>query len=214
MQSAGQQGPRKSGPQTETHNPEHPSTLISNRNTKLLESPLTHTKYSPAPRSNRNKTRFFPPRSLSSSPRVAFVGPDCSRAAPGPARRSLSALGTAVHRGRERATSHSLAQPKEGALLYGAGPRDHSAKPNGAILIANDMHSPELITVSQHATYDLLIANEFQSQCAPKTASLLPSRVSLRLMSKSRSERRSASRVAAPDASRAASLGTSRVASK
>src|SRR5579863_9156345 len=66
MQSAGQQGLQKNGPRTESHNPALASSPISNRYTKLLESPVTYTKHMTAPRSNRNKLRFSP-RHFSSS---------------------------------------------------------------------------------------------------------------------------------------------------
>ena len=62
MQSAAQQGLQKNGPQTETLNPDRPSTPISNRYRKLLEPLVTHTKQTTASRSNRYKNRFSPRR--------------------------------------------------------------------------------------------------------------------------------------------------------
>jgi len=60
MQSAAHEGLQKSGPQTEPHIPDQPSSPISNRNTKLLELPVTYTKHTTAPSSNRNKLQFSP----------------------------------------------------------------------------------------------------------------------------------------------------------
>ena len=162
MQSAAQQGPRKTGPQRETHNPDRPSTRISNRYTKLLESTVTCTKQTTDLRSNRYKNPFSPPRSLSS--RVAFVGPPLSRAQASENEkehekepkndrryRANGARNTPGHLAR-----HSFTLRNKGSLTTG----------HCFLLIANDMHSPANATNSQRATYDLLIANEFQLQNA------------------------------------------------
>ena len=109
---------------------------ISNRYNKLLELRVTHTKQTTVPHSNRYKTPLFP---------VPFAEPECGPFAfVGPDRRYRA----------EDVRSTSLPV----ALM----PNFAETKRPCASLIANGMHSPQLVTNSKHATYDFLIANEFQ----------------------------------------------------
>jgi len=106
---------------------------ISNRYNKLLEFRVTDTKQTTAPHSNRYKTPLSP---------VPFVEPECGPFAfVGPDRRYRA---EGVH-------STPL------AVLNLA-----AAKGTREILIANEMHSPQVATNSKRATYYFLIANEFQ----------------------------------------------------
>jgi len=61
-----QEATQHKGPRTEPQSPAFASNPISNRYTKLLESPVTHTKQTTAPSSNRYKNRSSP-RHFSSS---------------------------------------------------------------------------------------------------------------------------------------------------
>jgi len=108
---------------------------ISNRYTKLLEILVSYTKHKVDTHSNRYKKRFSPRPSLSSPSRLAFVGPE----------RSYRAEGV-------RSTP----------LVVALVPNFAETKRACASLIANEMHSPQLATNSKRATYDFLIANEFQ----------------------------------------------------
>ena len=108
---------------------------ISNRYTKLLEILVSYTKHKVDTHSNRYKKRFSPRPSLSSPTRLAFVGPE----------RSYRAEGV-------RSTP----------LVVALVPNFAETKRACASLIANEMHSPQLATNSKRATYDFLIANEFQ----------------------------------------------------
>ncbi|MGB6822969.1 MAG: hypothetical protein WBE21_12890, partial [Candidatus Acidiferrales bacterium] len=105
---------------------------ISNRYTKLLEILVSYTKHKVDTHSNRYKKRFSPRPSLSSPTRLAFVGPERSHRAEGVRSTPLAMLNVAAAKGTRE------------------------------ILIANEMHSPQLATNSKRATYDFLIANEFQ----------------------------------------------------
>ena len=105
---------------------------ISNRYTKLLEILVSYTKHKVDTHSNRYKKRFSPRPSLSSPTRLAFVGPERSYRAEGVRSTPLAMLNVAAAKGTRE------------------------------ILIANEMHSPQLATNSKRATYDFLIANEFQ----------------------------------------------------
>ena len=105
---------------------------ISNRYTKLLEILVSYTKHKVDTHSNRYKKRFSSRPSLSSPSRLAFVGPERSHRAEGVRSTPLAMLNVAAAKGTRE------------------------------ILIANEMHSPSLATNSKRATYDFLIANEFQ----------------------------------------------------
>ena len=108
---------------------------ISNRYTKLLEILVSYTKHKVDTHSSRYKKRFSPRPSLSSPSRLAFVGPERSHRAEG-------------------VRSTPLWSPYAQRCCDKGDVRE--------ILIANEMHSPQLATNSKRATYDFLIANEFQ----------------------------------------------------
>ena len=106
---------------------------ISNRYNKLLEFRVTDTKQTTAPHSNRYKTPLSPvPLARLECGPFAFVGPDRRHRAEGVRSTPLAMLNVAAARGTRE------------------------------ILIANEMHSPQVATNSKRATYDFLIANEFQ----------------------------------------------------
>ena len=115
---------------------------ISNRYTKLLEILVSYTKHKVDTHSSRYKKRFSPRPSLSSPSRLAFVGPERSHRAEGV---------------RSTPLVVALVPSTPLAMLNVA-----AAKGTREILIANEMHSPQLATNSKRATYDFLIANEFQ----------------------------------------------------
>lgn len=109
---------------------------ISNRYTKLLEILVSYTKQKVDTHSNRCKRRVSSHRYLSSSSfHQSFAGPERSHRADG-----------------VRST------PLAVALV----PNFAETKRACASLIANEMHSPQLVINSKRATYDFLIANEFR----------------------------------------------------
>lgn len=117
---------------------------ISNRYTKLLEFRVTDTKQTTAPHSNRYKTPLFPvPFAEPDRGPFAFVGPDLSRA---------------LAKDRRYRAEGVRSTP----LAIALAPNVAETRRPCASLIANEMHSPQVAINSKRATYDFLIANEFQ----------------------------------------------------
>ncbi|HEV2222144.1 MAG TPA: hypothetical protein VGR84_03995 [Candidatus Acidoferrales bacterium] len=118
---------------------------ISNRYNKLLEFPVTDTKQTTAPHSNRYKTPLFPiPFAEPECGPFAFIGPELFRA------RAKELLENDQRYRAEAVRSTPL------AVLNIAAARTRET------LIANEMHSAQVATNSKRATYDFLVANEFQ----------------------------------------------------